>query len=855
MPFAADAPALPARAQAFLDFWFGPPDHPERLHHKQIWFRGTPEFDAAVRENFTADHDAAAASKLRGWEAEPLSALAHVMLLDQVPRNVFRSTPRAFASDDLALATTMRALERGFDQAVPAAWRLFFYLPFEHSEVLAHQQRGLDLMLALPPVPGRRQDGHMTRLHLEIIERFGRFPHRNAILGRELDRRGTGVSERMRAPLRPADTNFLALIGRTAMAIIDIGVTDIANFADGHEFGAAGAYVRIKGVARGMLDPNAACNAGIVDLDMAPLNAKGLVDYATDFDILRPKDPSRGSGILVYDVPNRGSKRIFNLLDDIPANDPARTNDPKTKEDAGLGFCLGRGYSLAWSGWDPGAPRANNGLGAEFPPALENDKPIVRRIRDEFHFGTRTPADGSIRRLSYPAAALDQPAARLTVRDRESDRRTEIPRDEWEFLDDRTIRMLPVGRNFTPIKIYELWYEATGSKVLGIGYASVRDLVSFFRCMRASHCGVPNPLLSGESEIRHALAFGVSQSGRFLRHFLELGMNTDEAGQKVFDGVFSHVAGAGKVFANHSFSMPGRTATQHEDRLYPENWFPFSTAKTADPVSGQIAALLPGSPNDPKIIETNSATEYWQKGASLIHTDSGLRRDLKLPENSRAYLIAGTQHGGRPGVNPAPGPCVNPRNWHSATPALRALFVALEDWVTKDLTPPPSLVPSIAAGTAVTADQVAMPQVSGFAVAPGANPVLPPVDWIDPPETSPPAPYTTFVSAVDSDGNETAGIRLPSIAVPLGTHTGWNVYKAQPDELADRDGSFIAFARTKAEREAAADPRPSLAERYGSRNAYIARVRAAAEALVAERLLLQDDADALVTAAEACDKF
>src|SRR5580693_2655353 len=191
------------------------------------------------------------------------------------------------------------------------------------------------------------------------------------------------------------------------MAFTDINVTDIADFADGHEFGTAGAYVRIKGVARGTLDPAAPANSGIVDLDKAPRNAKGLVDYATDFDILRPKDPARGSSMLVYDVPNRGSKRIFNLLDDIPANDPARTNDPKTREDAGLGFCLGRGYSLVWSGWDPGAPRANSGLGAEFPAVLDHGQPVVQRIRDEFHVGTRAPGDGSLRRLSYPAASTN----------------------------------------------------------------------------------------------------------------------------------------------------------------------------------------------------------------------------------------------------------------------------------------------------------------------------------------------------------------------------------------------------------------------------------------------------------------
>jgi len=184
MPFASSPAPLPARAREFFDFWFGAPDDPQRFHHRQIWFRSTAAFDAAVREGFAADHELAASGVLAEWEAEALGCLALVMLLDQVPRNIFRSTPRAFATDSLALATTRRAMDRGFDQAVPAAWRVFFYLPFEHSELLADQQRGLDLLLALPPVHGRAGDGRMTRLHLEIIERFGRFPHRNAILGR-----------------------------------------------------------------------------------------------------------------------------------------------------------------------------------------------------------------------------------------------------------------------------------------------------------------------------------------------------------------------------------------------------------------------------------------------------------------------------------------------------------------------------------------------------------------------------------------------------------------------------------------------------------------------------------------------
>ena len=629
------------------------------------------------------------------------------------------------------------------------------------------------------------------------------------------------------------------------MPITDISIAEIADFAGGHQFGAAGGYVRIKGIARGALDPTAPQNRVLVDLDKAPTNAQGLVEYATDFDILRPKEPARGSGILVYDVPNRGSKRIFTLLDDVVPVDPARNNNPRTKEDAGLGFLLGRGYSLVWSGWDPGAPRTNGNLGADFPAVLENGKPVTGRIRDEFHFGTRAPGDGSVRRLSYPAAATNQPQARLTVRARESDKRIEIPRGEWEFADDRSIRLLPEGRKFEPIKIYELWYEASGAKVLGIGYASVRDLVSFLR-----HGG-----LADIGEIHHALAFGVSQSGRFLRHFLELGMNADAAGRIVFDGVMSHVAGAGKVFANHRFGMPGRTATQHEDRLYPENWFPFSATRTTDPLSGLTGGLLNGAATDPKVIETNTATEYWQKGASLIHTDLGFGGDLFPQRDSRVYLIAGTQHGGRPGAAATAGPCVNPRNAHSATPALRALFVALEQWVTQGIEPPASEVPSTSQGTAVPAATIRHPRVKGFAHPPGANPITEPLDWVDPPEPSDAEVYETFVSAVDSDGNEVAGIRLPPIAVPLGTYTGWNVYRAQPDELADRDGSLIPFAKTRAEREAADDPRPSLEERYGSREAYVAKVEAAAEALVEERLLLPDDAASYVAEATRSDRF
>jgi hypothetical protein len=641
------------------------------------------------------------------------------------------------------------------------------------------------------------------------------------------------------------------------MAIVEIQVDAVEPFAEGQAFGEAGDYQRIRGVAKGELDPAAVQNHVIADLDKALRNSRGMVEYETDFFILRPAEPRRASGILVYDVTNRGRKVILGRLDEAGAN--ADTNDPKTAQDVGSGFTLGRGYSLVWSGWDSGAPRANNGMTARLPPALENGEPMVRRIRDEFHIGTRAPGKGDIVRLSYPAVSIDRRKARLTVRDRESDARTEIPADSWEFVDNRSIRLLPVGTLFAPIKIYEIWYEATGSTVIGVGFAATRDLVAFLRDERADRHGTLNPMIADRGRgdlpaVEHALAFGVSQAGRFLRHFLELGMNDDGHGRRVFDGVLTHVAGAGKVFANHSFAMPGRTATQHEDRLYPENWFPFGNAMTTDPFSGASGAILKGRPTDPLMIEVNTATEYWQKGASLVHTDPAGRRDAELPPTARAYMLAGTQHGGGPGTDPSPGPCANPRNPHSASPALRALLVALEEWVKTGAAPPSSRVPSIAQGTAVAAEAVEMPKVAGFALAPAANRIAAPVDWVDPPARLDNF-YGTPVSAVDADGNEVAGIRLPPIAAPLGTYTGWNVYREQPCELCDRDGSLIPFTRTKAERAAAGDPRPSLEERYGSREAYVARVEAAAAALVADRLLLPADAAAYVKAARECDRF
>lgn len=645
--------------------------------------------------------------------------------------------------------------------------------------------------------------------------------------------------------------------------ITEIKLEAAEPFVGGHAFGTVGAYERVKGTAKGELDPKAPQNAGIVDLDKAPRNSRGMVEYEVDVFILRPADPKKSNGLLFYEVLNRGNKQLGTRLLDVTSGGAVTLsnalNNPTTPAHAGNGFVFERGYTVVWSAWDPDVSGANARMTARFPVAMESGAPMVRRIREEFQAGKRTPVDIEVMRLNYPAASQDRAKAQLFVRDRQGDQRTEIPSDHWEFADARSVRLLPKGTMFATAAIYELWYEATQPKVVGIGFAATRDVVSFLRHQRADDKDNANPV--GAHGIRHAVAFGGSQSGRFLRHFVELGMNRDLNGRKVFDGVFSHTAGAGKVFANHSFAEPGRTGTQHEDHQYPENWFPFSTAETTDQITGKTGSLLRGDGFDPLMIETNTSTEYWQKGASLLTTDPAGRRDLALPDNSRVYLIAGTQHGGRAGLRSVRGVCANPSNPHSPAPAMRALFVALEQWVTKGVAPPASRVPTIAAGAALADEAVRFPQIKGVTYVRSGNRVGPPVDWNAPPDVQAGATlasqpfYGTRVAAVDSDGNETSGIRLPPIAVPIATYTGWNLYARVPSELCDRDGSYIPFAKTKAERESTGDPRPSIEERYGAREAYVAKVRAAADDLVRDRLLLPADAAAYVRAAEASDRF
>ena len=631
---------------------------------------------------------------------------------------------------------------------------------------------------------------------------------------------------------------------------------------DAASFGEVGPYEKLAGRIHGELDPADPLNAVITDLALAPRNARGMVEYASNFLIIRPVDASRGNHRLLLEINNRGNILVFGLLDDA-----ARDNNyPGSAADAGNGFLLRQGYTIAEIGWDSVSPATPDQGGGHFvldaPVARNLDgSEIVGRSLDEFvvdQIGTFSMP------LTYPAANLDTADASLTVRAQVFDRPEFIPPGRWRFdANGSGINLLPAGTAFRAGTLYELVYWARSPKVAGIGFAAVRDFAAFLRSAPANENGEQNPLAG---DVQHVYSACVSQPCRFMRDFVTLGFNeaADGSHRKVFDGVLDWVGGAGGIFLNYRFAEPFRTHREHIGRWYPEFQFPFAWQPTTDPVTGRTDGRLRrciASATCPKIIEANSENEYWAKDGALLHIDP-LGNDLPESDDVRVFLIAGRAHLGGIPVS-GPGICQQPRNPLVANSALRALLVDLDEWVSNATPPPPSMVPRVADGTLVDPAQDAV----GFPRIPGVlyNGRMHTGDLLDfGPQaeaglitTLPPvllgAPYPALVPKTDADGNALAGIRLPDIAVPTATYTGWNLRRNPPQEGCDAAGMFLPFARTRAERLARGDPRPSLAERYPDHAAYVRAVSEAAERLRVQRLLLPEDAERFVRAARESD--
>ena len=646
---------------------------------------------------------------------------------------------------------------------------------------------------------------------------------------------------------------------------IDITSVQSPTF-EGTSFGTVGTYEKLRGRAFGELNPSDGRNAVITDIQLAPRNARGMVEYSMDIYILKPINLANGNHKLFIEVNNRGNKLFGNFNGAV-----GLSNDPTTLADVGDAFLMKQGYTLAWSGWDPSAPAGNNNLTITLPVAKNPDGSTI--TGPSYEYIVFDNATSLTYPLSYPAATLDKSQARLTVKDHLNDTPTVIPTTGWEYANDSAIRLLPAGTPFKQSAIYEFTDTARDPVVAGIGFAATRDFISFLRNATSDDFGNRNPLAG---DVSRTLEFSVSQPGRYMNDFVWLGFNEDEAGRKVFDGAENWIAAGTGVALNYRFAQPGRTERNRQNHLYPEGPFPFSYTTLSDPLTGKTDgrnARCMATNTCPLIMAVNSANEYWVKTGSLLHNDLQ-GNDLPDPPNVRHYLLSGVEHtvAGSP-VN-SPGTCAQFRNPTDPNPVLRALFVDLDQWV-DGVRPTPSNVPRVSNATAVFGHPTAN-SVNGVGVVSQAElgwPTIPGVTYtgvvtvrnlfnfgprfnqgildIDPPMVTG-SIYPSFVSRVDQDGNEIAGIRLPAVQAPLGTTSGWALRAPQfggPDGC-ESFGQFLPFATTMAQRLANGDSRPSLEERYQTHDRYVLYVRKSALTLQFQRLLLQADVDKYITDAQ-----
>lgn len=637
-------------------------------------------------------------------------------------------------------------------------------------------------------------------------------------------------------------------------------------FADGTAFGDVGAYERLVGRVLFAIDPDDPANRTIVDLDHAPRNAAGLVEYSTDLYILKPVDLGRGNRRLLYDVNNRGAIRALQFFNDAPY-----TNAPRAVEHAGNGFLMRRGYTVVCSGWQGDILPVDERLTIQVPVAQENGGPLTGVVRAEFITDepgvSCFPLSGNDYTSSYETVSLDTRSATLTVREHEADVRQPLPPDAWQFAQLDGGRATPsswhcyLPAGFRPGWIYELIYTAKNPLVLGLGFTGVRDLLAFLRHAETDADGTPNPLRQRGDGIEKVYGWGRSQSGRFLREMVYRGFNQDTQGRRVFDGIAPHVAGGGRVILNYRFAQPGRHPRQHEDHLYASDQFPFAYTTLTDPLTGKTDGILKRPDTDPLVIHTQTASEYWQRRGSLVHTDPR-GNDLQDHEQARVYFFASSQHHADPNSGPLRGAHRGLSNPLNTTPLLRALLDALDAWVTHGTTPPTSRVPSSADGTLVPAAVVRghFPKIPGVDSPSQPNRLFVQEFGADfdrgllskePPEEDKSKEYAVLVPQVDADGNDRPGVRTPHVEVPLATFTGWNfrLPGCAERDLASLNGSYLPFAKTAGARQASGDARPALAERYRSKAHYVRAIAMAAQRLVEQRLLLEEDADRYVAQA------
>ena len=597
----------------------------------------------------------------------------------------------------------------------------------------------------------------------------------------------------------------------------------------GRVFGAAGVAEKITARATIALDPADLHNAVIKDLELAPRDARGRVEATTDVVILRPAHPN---GTLLFDVVNRGRKLVTSFVEDA---DGAAGIRLAGAADAGDGFLLGQGFTLVWAGWQADAPTGQDLLRIAVPVVAG----VTGPSREEFVLDGKP----GLKRvaLAYPAA--DPANARMAMR-ASADAAAQVPAGlGFRFIDPSTVEITaPEG---TPANaLVDFSYTARDPRVMGMGLAAIRDVTAFLRRDGSD----ANPLASnGRSAVARAIGFGVSQSGRVLRDALYYGMNEDELGRIVFEGMMPVIPGARRSFTNARFAQPGRNPGPQFDRLYPVLRFPFTYPVLDDAVSGRRDGILLRcalSNTCPHVIQVDSEFEFWGSQASLMTSDTA-GNPIDMPDNVRLFMLAGTPHANTwNAVATRRADCAMPLNPNNGAASLRALLVAMQRWIADGVTPPSSRYPSRAQGTLVSA-RSAYPAIPAL----GYRAQYARAQWIEQTEGGPEArgEYPLFVPRAGLDGNAIAGIRLPIVAAPRATYTGWNpvVGAAGAQDLCTQMGGVVPLPT----HATPGDPRPALDALYPTPDAYVGAVGAVTDELVASRLMLPADAEAASHAA------
>ena len=608
-------------------------------------------------------------------------------------------------------------------------------------------------------------------------------------------------------------------------------------------------YEMLSGRAHHAIDPAALAHRTITDIDLVPRDAQGHVTFSADFRILRPLEAASRNRLL-FDWGNRGNLRAL-----VSFNDAPWTNDPRTPEDAGNGFLMRQGYTVVWAAWQGDLLPGERRLLLDLPVATASDGgPIAGPVRVEYvgAAGVRTmPLSGWDNTRSHPTHSLDATQASLTRRRYADSPRQPVP--DWSFATETNGTLTPsaihlhIPAGFQPGWIYELVYNGTAPLPLALGHVAVRDLVAFLRYDESSE----NPCAFG---IDRAYGWGVSQTGRAIRDFIHQGFNADTQGRKVFDGLLPHVSGAGLLNTARFANLTALPSQQYEEHFGRSDRFPFAYAPTTDHLTGKTDAILKRPNTDPLVIHTQTATEYWQRRGSLVHTDTR-GNDLPIPDNARIYLWASSQHAADPNrTAPERGLCQNLWNVVGTTALFRAMLAAMDDWASNDIPPPASRIPTRADGTLITIAEwrAQFPVIpgTGTPTAPNRFPLL---DFgpesaaglisKEPPGIVSETGYAVRLPAVDVDGNDIPGVRAPMVAAPLATYTGWNLRARGhgTGAMHEFSGSTLPFPDSAEERAMTSDPRRAVAERYPNAAAYTAAIAADARALVAERFMLEED--------------